>query len=362
MNNKTYQIPDLPFAGDVETRAVFKKTALARSALAELKGMALSIPNETILISTLSLQEAKDSSAIENIITTHDELFRADYLKRQFATVAAKEVHNYAEALRQGFLTVKQKGILTNNLVLEIQASIEENRAGYRKLPGTELKNEQTGETVYVPPQTYDEVVRHMSNLEHFVNNNDLCDWDPLVKMAVIHHQFESIHPFYDGNGRTGRIINILYLVKEGMLNLPILYLSRFINQNKSDYYRLLQKVRTENAWEEWVLYILDGVEQTSLQTIKIIEGIKELMRSYKDRMRNELPKVYSQDLLNNLFRHPYTKIDFVMEETGVSRKTAAKYLDALNKIGIVSKQKIWKDNYYINSALYDLFQNVSKL
>ncbi|WP_222165317.1 Fic family protein [Edaphocola aurantiacus] len=179
--------------------------------------------------------------------------------------------------------------------------------------------------------------------------------------MAVIHHQFESIHPFYDGNGRTGRIINILYLVKEGMLNLPILYLSRYINQNKADYYRLLQKVRTENAWEEWVLYILEGVEQTSLQTIKVIEGIKNLMLKHKRKIR-EHTKFYSQDLINNLFRHPYTKIDFVMEESGVSRKTAAKYLDELDRLGIVSKQKIWKDNYYINTDLFNLLQNVSKL
>ncbi|NIM34983.1 MAG: Fic family protein, partial [Hydrotalea flava] len=330
--------------------------------LAEMKGAAMSIPNESILISTLSLQEAKDSSAIENIITTNDELFQSDFMAKNFKTLASKEVHNYAEALRWGFQTVRQQGFLSNNHIIEIQATIEENRAGFRKVPGTELKNEQTGEVVYTPPQTHDEVVAHMNNLEQFMNVSELSDWDPLVKMAIIHHQFESIHPFYDGNGRTGRIINILYLVKEGMLNLPILYLSRYINQNKGDYYRLLQKVRTENAWEEWVLYILDGVEQTSLQTIKIIEGIKKLMQSHKDRIRTELPKIYSQDLLNNLFRHPYTKIDFVMEETGVSRKTAAKYLDELDKLGIVSKQKIWKDNYYINSDLYNLLQNVSKL
>jgi Fic family protein len=357
-----YKIPQLPLPLDLESKAVLKKTAAARSALAEMKGAALSIPNESILISTLSLQEAKDSSAIENIITTHDELYQGDYLKREFKSIASKEVHNYAEALRWGFETVRQKGILTNNHILQMQATLEENDAGFRKVPGTELKNEQTGEIVYTPPQTRDEVIALMSNLEQFINDNDLSDWDPLVKMAIIHHQFESIHPFYDGNGRTGRIINILYLVKEGMLNLPILYLSRYINQNKGDYYRLLQKVRTENAWEEWVLYILDGVEQTSLQTIKIIEGIKKLMAIQKLRIRTELPKIYSQDLLNNLFRHPYTKIDFVMEETRVSRKTAAKYLDELDKLGIVCKQKIWKDNYYINTDLFNLLQNVNKL
>ena len=357
-----YNIPHLPLHFDLETKAVLKKTAAARSALAEMKGAALSIPNQSILISTLSLQEAKESSAIENIITTHDELYQADYLKKEFKTIASKEVHNYAQALRWGFEIVKQRGILTNNAIIQMQATLEGNDAGFRKVPGTELKNENSGETVYTPPQTPDEVVAYMSNLERFINDNSISDLDPLVKMAIIHHQFESIHPFYDGNGRTGRMVNILYLVKEGLLNLPILYLSRFINQHKGDYYRLLQKVRTENAWEEWVLFMLDGVEQTSLQTIKVIEGIKKLMQSHKDRMRNELPKMYSQDLLNNLFRHPYTKIDFVMEETGVSRKTAAKYLDELNKIGMVSKQKIWKDNYYINTALFDLLQNVSTL
>ncbi len=357
-----YKIPQLPLSLDLESKAILKKAATARSALAEMKGAALSIPNEQILINTLSLQEAKDSSAIENIITTHDELFQSDYLTKDFKTLASKEVHNYAAALRWGFQTVKEKGFLSVNHIIDMQASIEENRAGFRKVPGTELKNEQTGEVVYTPPQTYDAVVAHMSNLEQFMNDDDLCDWDPLVKMAVVHHQFESIHPFYDGNGRTGRIINILYLVKEGMLNLPILYLSRYINQNKADYYRLLQKVRTENAWEEWVLYMLDGVEQTSLQTIKIIEGIKNQMKRQKERMRTELPKIYSQDLLNNLFRHPYTKIDFVMDEIGVSRKTAAKYLDELDWLGIVNKEKIWKDNYYINKDLFNLLQNVSHL
>lgn len=356
-----YKIPQLPLPLDIESKAILKKTAAARSALAEMKGAALSIPNESILISTLSLQEAKDSSAIENIITTHDELYQGDYLKKEFKSIASKEVHNYAEALRWGFETVRQKGILTNNHIIQMQARLEENDAGFRKVPGTELKNEQTGEIVYTPPQTHAEVEAMMSNLEQFINDNALSDWDPLVKMAIIHHQFESIHPFYDGNGRTGRIINILYLVKEGLLKLPLLYLSRYINKNKADYYRLLQKVRNDNAWEEWVLYILDGVEQTSLQTIKVIEGIKKLMQSHKDRMRSELPKIYSQDLLNNLFRHPYTKIDFVMEETGVSRKTAAKYLDELDKLGIVSKQKIWKDNYYINTDLFNLLQNVNQ-
>lgn len=362
MSMSNYNIPQLPLDFDLETKAILKKTAAARSALAEMKGAALSIPNESILISTLSLQEAKDSSAIENIITTNDELFQSDYLKNQFKTIASKEVHNYAEALRWGFRTVKQQGFLSNNHIIQVQAAIEENRAGFRKVPGTELKNEQTGKVIYTPPQTHDEVLAHMNNLEQFMNVNELSDWDPLVKMAVIHHQFESIHPFYDGNGRTGRIINILYLVKEGLLNLPILYLSRYINQNKGDYYRLLQKVRTENAWEEWVLFILEGIEQTSLQTMTLIDGIKAIMQKHKHKLRSDLPKIYSQDLLNNLFRHPYTKIDFVMADLAVSRPTATRYLDELTTLNILHKHKLGKDNYYVNHELFNLLANVNSM
>lgn len=355
-----YTIPKLPFNKDIETKAIMKKMAAARSALARMKGAAMSIPNQSILISTLSLQEAKDSSANENIITTHDELFQADFDKKQFKSIGSKEVHNYAEALRRGVETVKEKGFLSNNHLVKMQAAIEDHEAGFRKVPGTNLKSEQTGKVAYTPPQTHDEVSEHMANLESFMNNNELSDWDPPVKMAVIHHQFESINPFYDGNGRTGRMINILYLVKEGLLNLPILYLSRFINRNKSDYYRLLQKVRTENAWEEWVLYMLEGVEQTSLQTIKLIDGIKAIMQKHKHKMRRDLPKIYSQDLLNNLFRHPYTKIDFVMTDLDLSRPTATRYFDALTAINIVHKLKLGKDNYYVNYELFDLLANVN--
>lgn len=356
MNN--YKIANLPFDIELETKVVLKKLAKAHTALAELKGAADTIPNDTILINTLSLQEAKDSSAIENIITTHDELFRTDATNMDVASIASKEVHNYAVALRNGFETVKKQGYISNNNILEIQRLIENNSAGFRRLPGTALKNDKTGEVVYTPPQHPAEIVDLMDNLEKFINDNSLCDWDPLVKMAVIHHQFESIHPFYDGNGRTGRIINILYLVKEGLLKIPILYLSRYINQNKADYYRLLQKVRTENAWYEWILFILDGIEQTALQTIKQIHGIKALMLKHKQKMRTELPKIYSQDILNNIFRHPYTKIEFVMEDLDVTRITATKYLDELAGIDLLHKQKIGRDNYYINTDLYNLLGN----
>jgi len=356
-----YKIPALPLPFDVETKAVMKKTALARGALAEMKGVALSIPNEKILIHTLSLQEARDSSAIENIVTTQDELFQSDFYQRRFRTVATKEVYNYACALLTGFEEMKKNNLLTVNQILQIQSLLEENRAGFRKLPGTELKNDRTGETVYTPPQHPDDIVRHMANLECFINDNAISDLDPLVKMAIIHHQFESIHPFYDGNGRTGRIINILYLVKEQLLDMPILYMSRYINQNKGAYYALLQNVRNENAWEEWILFVLEGIEQTARHTLGIIQGIKRLMLAHKKKIRDELPRVYSQDLLNNIFQHPYTKIDYMMESLDVSRNTATRYLNELTKAGILSKEKLWKENYYVNKDLYGFLSNVTQ-
>jgi Fic family protein len=349
----------LPLDLDLETKPVLKKLASAHRALAELKGAAGLVPNEAILINTLSLQEAKDSSAIENIVTTHDDLYRSDVLANQFASLAAKEVHSYALALREGFATVRGSGLITNNDILAMQATLEQNQAGFRKLPGTALKNDQTGEVVFTPPQSYDEIVDLMGNLERFINDDGLTDLDPLTKMAVIHHQFETIHPFYDGNGRTGRILNILYLVKEGLLGTPVLYLSRFINQNKAEYYRLLQAVRTDGVWEEWILYVLDGVEQTARQTTQLVHSMKTLMQEYKVRLRSDLPRIYSQDLLNNIFSHPYSKIAFVERDLNVSRITATRYLDELTRIGLMTKLKMGRENYYMNRSLVDLLANV---
>ncbi|MDX8380120.1 MAG: Fic family protein, partial [Gallionella sp.] len=293
--------------------------------------------------------------------TTHDDLYRSDHAQRHFMTHAAKEVHHYAEALRLGFERIRQTGLLTNNDILAIQADIEQNQAGYRKQSGTALKNEQTGEVVYLPPQHPDDIIALMDDLEQFMNQQELCDWDPLVKMAVIHHQFESIHPFYDGNGRTGRVINILYLVQQGLLNTPILYLSRYINQHKADYYRLLQTTRETGDWSAWLLYMLDAVEQTAVQTTQLIVAIHQLMQQYKHDMRDKCPKIYSQDLLNNIFRHPYTKIDFVSYELQVNRKTASKYLNALVDMGLLSKHRLGKENYYLNDSLFALLMNVGE-
>jgi Fic family protein len=338
-----------------DTPAILKALARASRQLAELKGIAASIPNQGILINTLGLQEAKDSSEIENIVTTHDELFKDDVLPEAFANPAAKEVLRYRQALRVGFDQVSASGLLTANHIVDIQGVLERNNAGFRKLPGTALKD-GGGRTVYTPPQDPAQIVALMGGLERFINDAELFDADPLIKMALIHHQFESIHPFYDGNGRTGRILNVLYLVKEGLLDIPVLYLSSHIVRTKADYYRLLQSVRDADAWEAWVQYMLEAVELTAGQTITTIHGIKAALFDYKHRIREGF-KFYSQDLINNLFTHPYTRIDFVQRDLQVSRLTATKYLDALAEAGFVRKQKIGRGNYYVNEALTSLLQ-----
>lgn len=239
--------------------------------------------------------------------------------------------------------------------ILEIQSIIESNTAGFRKLPGTVLKNDQTGDVVYTPPQHIDEIEALMKNLEAFMNNSSTTLIDPLVKMAIIHHQFESIHPFYDGNGRTGRILNVLYLVKEGLLFSPILYMSGFINRNRSEYYLLLQETRKTGNWEDWILFILHGITQTAESTVFQIRAIKDIMLSQKHSIREKLPKIYSHELLNNIFSHPYTKIEYVMKDVSVSRITAVRYLQELVNIGILSKKKIGRDSFYVNNRLLKL-------
>lgn len=332
-----------------------RKAALAHKSLAELKGVISSIPNENILLETLTLREARESAAIENIISTFDEVYQSNLFSDQFASPAAKEVHLYAQALKTGFRLVQEHHLLTNNYILRIQAVVEQNNAGFRKLPGTKLLNDATGKVIYTPPQDQESILALMNNLESFINDDAMMDADPLVKMAIIHHQFESIHPFYDGNGRTGRIINVLYLVLKGLLHLPVLYLSRYIIRHKNDYYRLLQTVRDTGEWEEWLLFILNGVEQTSLESVVLITAIKNLMQRYKQLIRNRYPKMYSQDLLNNLFKYPYTRIEFIQNDLSISRNTAIRYLEALVKEGILLKQKIGRDNYFINEALFAL-------
>jgi Fic family protein len=345
---------ELPVKDDLETKKVLKALPSAHAALAELKGIASTIPNQNILINTLGLQEAKDSSAIENIITTHDDLYKSELNLDAFKSLDAKEVQNYIAALKTGFEIIRESGMLTNNTILKIQGVLEENSAGFRRLPGTSLKNTSTGEIVYTPPQEYDEIIRLMTNLERYINEDDIQDYDPIIKMAIIHYQFESIHPFYDGNGRTGRIINILYLIMQKLQDLPILYLSSYIIRYKEDYYRLLQSIRNKNTWEEWLLFMITCIEVTSRETIELISDIRELMLEYKHQLRSNY-KFYSQDLLNNLFKHPYTKIEFVVQDLGVSRLTAANYLNKLSDDKVLTKKKLGTGNYYINDALFKL-------
>lgn len=319
--------------------------------------MAKTIPNELILISTLPLLEAKDSSAIENIITTHDEIYKENLFENFFSNPAAKEVHRYALAMREGFQLLREKNLITNDLILKLQKIIVGNNAGFRKLPGTELKNQNSGETIYIPPQDYDTIIELMNNLIEYINDDNLHNVDFLIKMSIIHFQFESIHPFYDGNGRTGRLINILYLIYKKLIDLPMLYLSSYIIRTKYDYYRLLQKVRDEDNWEEWIIYMLKGVELTSKATIELIKSMHILMMDYKHRIRKEY-KFYSQDLINNLFKHPYTKIEFIQNDLKVHRQTAASYLEKLVEGGFLKLEKIGRENFYINEPLFELFAN----
>jgi len=267
-------------------------------------------------------------------------------------------VSRYSAALRKGFDLVRNQGLITTNFINDIQSQIEPNNAGFRKIPGTVLKNQTTGEVIYTPPQNPIEIVELMGNLDKFINDPSISDLDPLIKMALIHFQFESIHPYYDGNGRTGRVINILYLVKEDLLSIPILYLSRYIIRNKDTYYRLFQEVRDNQNWDKWVLFILKGVEETSQETIALVRSIKGIMLSIKHQIREQFPGFYSQDLVNNLFYHPYTKIAFIQKELGVSRITATRYLKELSKAGILEEKHMGRSNYYINKQLLALLSD----
>lgn len=358
----SYQIPTLPPAGVVETASLLKALARAHRYLAELKGRAGNIPNQGILIDTLSLQEAKASSEIENIITTQDELFQLNAFPDKLGSPAAKEVSRYRDALRHGYEEqLRRKGLITNNVIIAMFRILKRTDGAFRETPGTALKNEATGELVYIPPQDADQVVAHMNDLETFLNSDDDQNGlDLLTKMAIIHHQFESIHPFSDGNGRLGRIINVLYLTRTGLLDIPILYLSRYITRNKGEYYRLLQYVRETGEWDEWLQYVIRGVEETARETLDLVEQISGLMIATKQKMRTDHEKIYSHDLLNNLFRYPYTRIDSVQKELRVSRPTATKYLEELTQSGLLTKHREGRSNYYINHSLVALFVDVA--
>ena len=350
-NQPFNHLPALPPAGDIETAVVLKKAITASRAMAELKGMAERMPNQAMLIDSLVLQEARASSEIENILTTNDEIFKADSDETLPASAEAKEVLRYRQALNHGFRQIKTRPLATGMFV-EIAQRIKEMNFDIRRLPGTRIANGQ-GETIYTPPEGEAVIRDKLRELENFMHADD--GLDVLVKMALVHYQFEAIHPFPDGNGRTGRIVNILYLVEQGLLNLPVLYLSRYIIDHKAEYYEGLRRVTEEGAWHDWVLYMLDAVEQTSIRTHGQITDILALMESVRERVQREAPGIYSKDLIEQIFKQPYCKIQF-LERAGLgTRQTCAKYLRELESMGILTGQKMGREVYFINSALFAL-------
>lgn len=347
-------LPLLPPRIEIETKAILKRVISAGRALAELKGVGETIPNQALLIDSLVLQEAKASSEIENIITTNDALFRAFAAKTTSVDPATKEVLRYREALWEGFNLLKAHELLTTNLFIKIVQTIKQNAAGIRRTPGTKVANAATGEIIYTPPETEAVLRDKLKNLEDYIHDQDHID--PLVKLALIHYQFEAIHPFSDGNGRTGRIVNILYLVFKGLLDLPVLYLSKHIIEHRADYYRLLRDVTYSGEWEAWILYMLDAVEQTALFTRKKVVQIRDLMDETLGFAKEKLPsRMYSKELIELLFHQPYVKGEALVRAAIAERKTAALYLKELEKVGILRGHKIGRENLYLNVRLYDL-------
>ncbi|WP_457563160.1 Fic family protein [Caminibacter pacificus] len=342
----------LPLRIDIESKKILKKSISANKALSLLNGVANIIPNQYVLINSLILKEAKSSSEIENIITTNDELYKAEIELE--VSRDTKEVQRYKEALLKGYELLKKDKLLLIKYLVKVQSIIADNNSGIRKQAGTQLKNSK-GEIVYTPPQSYDEIMGLLNNLEQYINEDSLEDFDYLVKMAIIHFQFEAIHPFYDGNGRTGRILNVLYLVYKDLLNLPILYISEYIIQNKDKYYELLAKLHKQQSWEEYIFFMLEAVEETSKRTIRTIETIKTLMDKQALLFQEKLPKIYSKELVELLFMNPYTKIEFVEKHLGVTRQTASKYLKQLSFTGLLEERKIGKAKYYINNEFVEI-------
>lgn len=349
-------LPSLPPAKKlIETVPVLRQLVKSSVMLAELKGIAHTLPNPQILLNAVILKEARASSEIENVITTQDKLYEALSAKAAQTDAATKEVLRYREAMLKGFSILQKKGFINTNAIIVIQKTLEHNNAGIRKLPGTALKNAATGKVIYTPPDDYSIILQLLKNYENYLN--EPAEISPLITLAVQHYQFESIHPFYDGNGRTGRIINILHLVLHGLLENPLLYLSAYIIENKRNYYRLLQEVRTKNNWEGWILYMLTGIEETAAKTIGQIKEINHLFVKTQEKIKKGLQKTYNKELLEVLFEHPYCKTEYITNRLGISRITATKYLKELEKLGVLESKKVWKETLYINTGLYNLLK-----
>jgi len=338
----------------IETRAVLRKEAQTRQVLAELKGFAPTIPSQDILINAVALQEAQESSAIENIVTTQDELYKSMAIQPLNMDASAKEVLNYREAVFKGCEFIGKRQLISVSDIVKIQEAIVENNAGVRKLPGTSLVNDTTGEVIYTPPQNYDEICMLLDNFCAYLNDDENSLW----KMAILHYQFETIHPFYDGNGRTGRILNILYLMLKKYMDTPVLYLSSYIIKNKSMYYSLFGEVREKGILENWILFILDGIEKTSKLTLEKVRSIKNLLESTVENIKGQCPKIYSKELVELIFENPYSKIDFLVKKLDINRKTASKYLKELEENNFLSHIQAGKEKVYINDNLMEILRN----
>ncbi|MFA5331718.1 MAG: Fic family protein [Methanoregula sp.] len=354
--NKPYNdLPSLPPSIDLESKAILKKCIRAHRALASLKGAGNLIPNQAILINAIPLQEAKASSEIENVVTTGDRLYKASILPGLKTDPQTKEVLRYRTALRRGYDLLKTRSV-TSSLLREVCEALLDHEVQYRSTSGTRIENKISGEVVYTPPEGYDILREKLDQLDIFIHQGAENSLDPLIRLALIHYQFEAIHPFEDGNGRTGRILNILYLIEQGLLDIPVLYLSGYIIDNKGEYYRRLQAVTENEDWERWIQFLLSAVEETSAGTYRRILAIHKLLDDTMVFCRDNLPKqIYSHELIELIFIQPYCKISFVVEEGIAQRQTAAEYLQQLEKIGVLESRKIGREKIFIHPALLKL-------
>ena len=347
-------LPLLPPKVTLETTKVLRKTIDASRALAQLNGMLTNLPNPTLFLDTIHLKEAKASSEIENIITTNDDLYKSIVADKKFNNPATKEVISYKEALWNGLQTIDKRPFISTNMCIDIVQSIKKNTAGIRTTPGTALKNIK-GETIYTPP-TGEIIIREkLTNLETFINGKDTLD--PLIKMALMHYQFEAIHPFSDGNGRTGRILLLLYLKLEKLLDTPAIYLSEYIIKNKTEYYKKLQGVTENNNWEDWILYLLDMIEYTANKGLQRLNDVTNLMEVMTEEIKARLPKVYTKELVEILFRLPYTKRQFLMDADLGTAKTVGNYLKELEKAEFLISEKVGKEKLYLNHRLMSVLE-----
>ncbi|WPU95702.1 Fic/DOC family N-terminal domain-containing protein [Mucilaginibacter sabulilitoris] len=348
-------LPPLPPKQEIETVNILKKTIKASRALAELKGAVTNLPNPTLFVDTINLQEAQASSAIENIITTQDELFKASISDKKIEDHATKEVIHYKDALWHGFEQLQYRPVLNTNLFISIMQIIKENTSGIRNTPGTKLTNPTTGKVVYTPPEGENIIRDKLKALEDFIHADDQID--PLIKLALIHYQFEAIHPFIDGNGRTGRIILLLYLKLTSLLKLPALYMSDYIIKHKSEYYTGLRLVTEKADWETWIIYILAMVESTAIKGREQISQIERLMSEMGAAIQKQLPKIYSKDLMEVLFKLPYTKRSFLIAAGIGNLKTVGNYLNDLEKAGFLISEYVGKEKLYLNSELMKILK-----